>query len=114
AGTTVMAGRGLGVTVETAQDTQLGRIGRTLQEAAHLGIDTPLVRRLGRLARQIAIGSVALIMVLSVILFLQGESWREIVLLAIALAVAAIPEGLPVAVTVALAVASGRMAKRNV
>lgn len=114
AGTTVMAGRGLGVTVETAQDTQLGRIGRTLEEAAHLGIDTPLVRRLGRLARQIAIGSVALIMVLSVILFLQGESWREIVLLAIALAVAAIPEGLPVAVTVALAVASRRMAKRNV
>src|SRR5690606_19479285 len=53
AGTTVMAGRGLGVTVETAQDTQLGRIGRTLEEAAHLGIDTPLVRRLGRLARQI-------------------------------------------------------------
>ncbi len=114
AGTTIMAGRGLGVVVETGERTQLGHIGRTLEEAAHLAVDTPLVRRLDKLARQIAIGAILLIVLLSAILLLQGDGWREILLLAIALAVAAIPEGLPVAVTVALAAASHRMARRNV
>ncbi|RVQ69615.1 HAD family hydrolase [Croceicoccus ponticola] len=114
AGTTVAAGRGLAVVVETGRHTRLGHIGISLEEAAHMGIDTPLVRRLAHLARQIAIGAGALILMLSIVLWLQGEEARYILLLAIALAVAAVPEGLPVAVTVALSAASRRMARRNV
>ncbi|WP_324827723.1 cation-translocating P-type ATPase [Qipengyuania zhejiangensis] len=114
AGTTVAAGRGLGVAVETGTHTNLGQIGRTLEEATRLGIDTPMVRRLGHLSQQIALGSGALIAVLSAVLLLQGNGAKDIVLLAIALAVAAVPEGLPVAVTVALSASSRRMARRNV
>lgn len=114
AGTTVVEGRGVGVAVATGAATLLGEIGTTLAAATRDAVDTPLVRRMGVLARQIALATIMLILLLSVILALQGEGMRDIVLLAIALAVAAIPEGLPIAVTVALSAAASRMAKRNV
>ena len=114
AGTTAVEGRGLGVAVATGSKTLLGEIGNTLSSATHLAVETPLVRRMGLLARQIALGTIVLILLLSVLLALQGEGIREIVLLAIALAVAAIPEGLPIAVTVGLSAAASRMARRNV
>ena len=114
AGTSVVRGRGSGVVVATGRQTVLGHIDRTLRIASTSAVDTPMVRRMAVLGHQIAIGTLALIAVLSVLLALQGQGWREIVLLAIALAVSAIPEGLPVAVTVALSAAASRMAKRNV
>ncbi|MXP48282.1 HAD-IC family P-type ATPase [Altererythrobacter luteolus] len=113
-GTTVVEGRGFGVVVATGATTLLGEIGTTLAAASRTAVDTPLVRRMGILARQIALASCALILVLIGLLALQGQGWREMVLLAIALAVAAIPEGLPIAVTVALSAAASRMARRNV
>ncbi|WP_114520870.1 HAD-IC family P-type ATPase [Altererythrobacter sp. ZODW24] len=114
AGTAVVQGRGEGVVVGTGGATVLGGIGRTLQTAAESAVDTPMVRRMGVLGRQIAVGTMLMISLLAVMLAVQGESWRDIILLAIALAVSAIPEGLPVAVTVALSAAANRMAKRNV
>jgi len=114
AGTTISAGRAIAVVTDTGPRTRLGQIGHSLGEARRDELKTPLVKRIDQLARQIAIGSILLIAILAVVLFLQGEGWREIALLAIALAVAAIPEGLPIAVTVALAAASRRMARRNV
>lgn len=114
AGTSISAGRALAVVTGTGSRTRLGRIGHSLGEARRDELKTPLVKRIDHLARQIAIGSVGLIAILAVVLSIQGEGWREIALLAIALAVAAIPEGLPIAVTVALAAASRRMARRNV
>ena len=114
AGTTVVEGRGVGVAVATGAATLLGEIGKTLASASRNAVDTPLVRRMGLLARQIAWATIILIFILSALLALQGESARDIVLLAIALAVAAIPEGLPIAVTVALSAAASRMARRNV
>lgn len=114
AGTTVVEGRGYGVTVATGAATLLGEIGNTLASASRSAIETPLVRRMGLLARQIALGTIILILLLSALLALQGEGVRDIVLLAIALAVAAIPEGLPIAVTVGLSAAASRMARRNV
>ena len=113
-GTAVVEGRGFGVVVATGASTLLGEIGATLAAASRTAVDTPLVRRMGILARQIALASCALILVLIGLLALQGQGWREMVLLAIALAVAAIPEGLPIAVTVALSAAASRMARRNV
>ncbi|MEL6877236.1 MAG: HAD-IC family P-type ATPase [Pseudomonadota bacterium] len=114
AGSGIVEGRALALVTSTGSATQLGAINRTLSEAGASAAATPLVRRMATLARQIAIIAVTLIFVLGAVLALQGEGWREIVLLSIALAVAAIPEGLPVAVTVALSAAASRMAQRNV
>lgn len=114
AGTTVTEGRGAGVVTATGRRTAIGHIGRTLEEAAQTGAATPLIARMALLARQIAIGVVVLILVLGALLAIQGEAWREIAMLGIALAVSAIPEGLPIAMTVALAAAARRMAGKNV
>ena len=114
AGTSIVEGRALAVVTQTGPSSQLGHIDRTLAEAARSAGAVPLVRRMAVLARQIALLALALIIALGALLFLEGEPWREIVLLAIALAVAAIPEGLPIAVTVALSAAASRMARRNV
>lgn len=114
AGTSVVEGRAVAVVTQTGASSQLGHIDRTLAQAARSAGEIPLVRRMAVLARQIALIAVALIVVLGALLALEGQAWREIVLLAIALAVAAIPEGLPIAVTVALSAAASRMARRNV
>ncbi|MDJ0977552.1 MAG: HAD-IC family P-type ATPase [Erythrobacter sp.] len=114
AGTSVVEGRALAVVTQTGAASQLGHIDRTLAQAARSAEAIPLVRRMAVLARQIAILAMALILVLGALLAVEGQGWREIVLLAIALAVAAIPEGLPIAVTVALSAAASRMARRKV
>jgi len=114
AGTTVVEGRAIGLAVATGQDTAIGGIARSLRQAGRAAHASPLLRRMDRLARQIAVATVALILALAGLLALEGESWRQIALLGIALAVSAIPEGLPIAVTVALSAAANRMAHRNV
>ena len=112
AGTTIVEGRGSGLVVATGLATELGRIESSLFEGA--APPPPLLQRLQRLAQQIAVAAVFLIALLGGILALQGHPLQDVFLLAVALAVSAIPEGLPVAVTVALAAATRRMAKRNV
>lgn len=112
AGTTISEGRGTGCVVATGLTTELGRIQASLNRSA--SAPPPLVLRLQTLSRQIALAALALIAVLALLLGLQGEPAAEILLLAVALAVSAIPEGLPIAVTVALAAATRRMAARNV
>lgn len=114
AGTSVTKGRAVAVVTQTGPRSQLGHIDRTLAEAARSAGAVPLVRRMAVLARQIALITGFLILLLGAILAMEGQGMREIVLLAIALAVAAIPEGLPIAVTVALSTAASRMADRNV
>ena len=113
AGTTIVEGRAVGLVVATGLATALGEIQASLGDAAGAA-PPPLVLRLARLTRQIAVGAIALILLLAALLALEGQPGGEILLLAVALAVSAIPEGLPIAVTVALATATGRMARRNV
>ncbi len=112
AGATVQAGRAVGVVVETAGRTAIGRIAEALtgEDVAQ----PPLVARLERMTKAIAAAFVVLVAVVALGQLLQGAAIRDVFFLAIALAVAAVPEGLPIAITVALAVASHRMAKRNV
>ncbi len=110
-GTVVTRGSGLGVVVGTGADTELGRIS-TLVAAAETH-ETPLEKRLDALGRRL----VLLVLLLAAILIAAGiAAGRDLVLaveVAIALAVAAIPEGLPVVATLALARGMWRMARRN-
>lgn len=110
-GTLVTAGRGTGVVVATGADTELGRIHRLLGETADLA--TPLTRRLGRFSRQLTVAILALAAAVFGFGTLQGEPASEMLVAAVALAVGAIPEGLPAAVTIALAIGVSRMARRN-
>lgn len=112
AGTMVDQGRGAGIVVATGIATELGAIDATLRTTAPT--PPPLVISLKRLARQISIATIGLIIPFALILLWQGRPSDEVLLLAVALAVSAIPEGLSIAVTVALAAGSRRMAARNV
>ena len=112
AGTTVLVGRALAVVAATGSNTQIGRIASALA-----GPDTappPLIGRLEQFSRWIGIATLVAIAVLAGVQLAQGLSLLTVFLVAVALAVAAIPEGLPVAITVALAIATSRMARRNV
>ena len=110
-GTAVVYGRGLGIVVTTGMSTALGRVAELLQE--HAGGQTPLQKRLSALGKGLA----GLAFVVCALVFAagvaRGESPEVMFLVAVSLAVAAIPEGLPAVVTVALALGARRMARRN-
>ncbi len=111
AGTSVLTGRSEAVVVATGVDTEIGRIARELAKAAP---PPPLTQRLERFSRNLGFIVIALMALLVAGQLLAGASLRQTFFVAVALAVAAIPEGLPVAVTVALSIATRRMARRNV
>ncbi len=110
-GTFVVSGAGTGVVVATGGDTELGRIHRLVGTAETLA--TPLTRKLARFSMLLTV----VILVLAAVTFgigvARGEPASEMFTAAVALAVGAIPEGLPAAVTVALAIGVGRMARRR-
>lgn len=118
-GTLVVTGTATAIVVETGMNTELGKISDMLDEAKEL--ETPITRKLGEIGRYLTIGILAitaLIMVIGTYRALdQGvvffDAIQESLIFAIALAVGAIPEGLPAVVTIALAIGVQRMAKRN-
>lgn len=112
AGAIVTGGRASGVVVATALATEMGKIAEAL--SGEDSLPPPLVVRLERLTWVIGGMIMIVIVALAVAEFLRGQPLFEIFFLAIALAVAAIPEGLPVAITVALAIGTSRMAGRDV
>lgn len=112
AGTTVTTGRGVGAVCRTGERTEVGQIAEALaDEPQQL---PPLVVRMHRFTRVIAMAILMIVVALGLAQVLRGEPPRDIFFLAVALAVSAIPAGLPVAITVALAIGSNRMARRNV
>ncbi|MEE4242461.1 MAG: HAD-IC family P-type ATPase, partial [Desulfopila sp.] len=118
-GTLVTYGMAEGVIIRTGGQTELGRISEMLSEATEL--ETPLTRALGKLGKQITIAILALAVVIMGIGMWRDMSsgvalmsaFRDTMMFAIALAVGAIPEGLPAIVTIALAIGVRRMAARN-
>lgn len=111
AGTLVAAGAGQGLVVATGADTELGAIAKELAQAPHT--ETPLQKDIKGLSR-ILIGIVACVIVLIAVLALyQGMTVGESLLIAISIAVASVPEGLPAAVTVVLAIGMERILKRG-
>jgi magnesium-transporting ATPase (P-type) len=110
-GSTVAAGRGRGVVVATGAQTELGKIAERIRGAVQP--ESPLTRRMHRFANVIALlvgGSAVATFLLGLVV---GEPPAEVFLTAVALAVAIVPEGLPVALTVAMALGVRRMAHRN-
>lgn len=112
AGTTVMKGRGAGLVVQTGIATEIGRIASTL--LATQPEKPPLIRRMDVFAKNMSITVLVICIILGLIGFLRGMPATEIFFFMVAAGVSAIPEGLPVALTVALAIGTNRMAKRNV
>ena len=114
AGTIVASGEGLGIVSATGASSSLGQIATGLAEAP---APTPLQRQLGRLSRTLGIAAVVValgVFVLTLVRFGVGEEQlREAFLSAVALAVAAVPEGLPAVVTVVLALGVRAMAERG-
>lgn len=113
AGSIVTRGRGKAVVVSTGASTVVGQL--ALDVLAGMGGKPPLLERLERFSRVIAYAVLVAAVAIGVLgVFIRGYSISEMFIFAVALAVAAIPEGLPVAMTVALAVATTRMARRGV
>jgi magnesium-transporting ATPase (P-type) len=112
AGTVVVRGRAYGVVVTTGLATELGQIASSLASAD--SAKPPLLQRMERFARKIAVGVAGAVLVLGSLLLLRGDSLHSVFLAAVTLAVSVIPEGLPVAMTVALAVAVRKMSRRKV
>jgi len=110
-GTIVTYGRGVALVTDTGMGTQLGKIANMLQS---VGIEkTPLQRRLEQLARGLALAALVLVAIVFVLGLLRGENWIDMFRVSVAMAVAAVPEGLPAVVTIALALGAQRMLKRN-
>ncbi len=110
-GTLVTYGTGTGVVVATGAGTELGRISSMLESTTEK--DTPLTRQLGVIGKWITVGIVFTSIVLFGVGLLRGYPLGDAILVAVTLAVGAIPEGLPAIVTVALAIGVQRMAKRR-
>ncbi len=111
-GTSVADGTALAVTVATGTRTELGRIS-VLAETAE-GTVTPLQKRLDRLGRQLAVLTIVIAVVVAAVgLLVREEDATLVIETALALGIAAIPEGLPVVATIALARGMYLMAKRN-
>ena len=111
AGTFVTRGRGRGVVVGTGMATELGRIADLLSTTEETR--TPLQHRLARLGRQLSVIAVAACVVVFALGVLRGEPPVLMLLTAVSLAVAAVPEALPAVVTIGLALGAQRMVRRN-
>ncbi len=110
-GTAITGGSGMGVVVATGMNTELGGIARMTAEASEEA--TPLEKRLDRLARNLVVVTLIVAAVVAVLGWLGGKDLVSMLETAVALAVAAVPEGLPIVATVALARGMWRMARRN-
>jgi Ca2+-transporting ATPase len=110
-GTSITRGTGRALVVATGMATEFGRIAGLLQTAS--SGETPLQRRLDQVANRLLWFCLAIVGVVLILGLLRSVAAFEIFLGAVSLAVAAIPEGLPAIVTVALALGVARMARRN-
>jgi Ca2+-transporting ATPase len=110
-GTTATHGRGKGLVVATGMGTELGKVAGLLEQDADRS--TPLQRRLAAFGKRVALAVLAICVVIFAVGVLRGEPPLLMILTAVSLAVAAIPEALPAVVTVLLALGARKMVSFN-
>jgi len=110
-GTVVAAGKARAVATATGMRTELGHIAGLLRQEERQ--PTPLQRRLAELGRVLVVACLVIVAIIFTLRLLQGGDALEVFMLSVSLAVAAVPEGLPAVVTMALALGLQRMVKRH-
>jgi len=110
-GTIVTYGRGVGIVTATGMETELGKIAAMLQDTAET--QTPLQKNIDQLGKILALIALGIVGVIFVMGLLRGEDLELMFMTAVSFAVAAVPEGLPTVVTIALALGAQRMLKKN-
>lgn len=111
-GSSVITGRAKCVVVETGLNTEIGSIADNLNSVKDE--KSPLTIRINKFSKQISLAIIFVAVLIFIIMLIQNNALKEIVLVVIALAVSAMPEGLPLAVTMALTISSNKMGKNNV
>lgn len=112
AGTSVITGRAKCIVVGTGCNTEIGKIAITVIDTKKE--DSPLTIRMNKFTKQISVAIVCVSIVLLISLYIKGVDLKEMFLSVVALAVSAMPEGLPLALTLALTIGANRMSKKNV
>ncbi len=107
----VTFGQGKGVVIAIANETEVGQISQSLEQ--RINLSTPLTRKFAKFSRTLLYVILGLAAFTFAVGLAQGESLPNMFEAAVALAVSAIPEGLPAVVTITLAIGVNRMAKRN-
>jgi calcium-translocating P-type ATPase len=110
-GTFVGEGQGIGVVVATGDQTAVGQLAQSIQKITDT--ETPLQSEMKKISRVMLLVIVVLVLLIFMIGLVQGISLHEMLLLSIAIAVASIPEGLPAAVTIILAIGMESLLKRG-
>ena len=110
-GSVVTYGRGYGVVIATGMNTEVGKIAKHLTESETQ--ETPLQKKLAEMGKILSLGIVTISVIIFMVGVLRGREWLEMLLTAVSLAVAAIPEGLPAVITIVLALGVQKMARKN-
>ena len=111
AGTTVTTGRAIAIVVSTGINTEVGKIADKVANTKDE--KSPLTIRMEKFSKQVSMLVIVIGIIISILLFSKGVSGKEIFLSVIALSVSAMPEGLPLALTMALTITSNKMMKKN-
>ncbi len=111
ASTSVTYGRGRGIVTETGMNSEVGKIASMIQSAPDT--QTPLQKRLDKLGKILALTALSICGLIFIVGLLYGRPWLDMLMTAVSLAAAAIPEGLPAVSTIVLAVGVQRLVKRN-
>lgn len=112
AGTSVITGRAKCIVISVGKNTEIGKIASTVISTKKE--ESPLNKRMNKFTKQISIVVVIVSIFLLIMLYLKNTELKEMFLSVIALAVSAMPEGLPLALTLALTIGANRMSKKNV
>ncbi len=110
-GSSVVYGRGEGVVVATGMDTELGKIATAISEMSNE--ETPLQKKMNEISKMLSVIVIIIAVIMFILGLVQGSPILDVFMLAIALAVAAIPEGLAAVITITLAIGVQKMAKEN-